>query len=57
MAEGFLQMDVLGWEQHDEDYDLLILNSYVLLDLLRRRNDVLHHRILAHWDMFQMLRD
>ncbi len=50
-------MDVLGWEQHDEDYDLLILNSYVLLDLLRRRNDVLHHRILAHWDMFQMLRD
>ncbi len=50
-------MDVFGWDRDGgEDYDLLILNFYVLLDSLRKRNEVLHCRILAHWGRFQSLR-
>ena len=47
-------MDVFDGDRPAPDnYDLLILNFYVLLDAVRQRNVTLRRRILAHWKTFQ----
>ncbi len=47
-------MDILGLDRAPtDDYDLPMLNLLVLMDSVEGRDQILRHRVLAHWESSQ----